>query len=302
MIKGNVPIGIKWEHLSFGIQCFYVKPFKQLIIMRMFYDFLYKYLKDACLLTLLFILSERGYSQTAIVQYQSNIQGGVSLIGNSWFYSTVGAVTTKLTVDALATMSNSGTLVLPVEPTIEETYLFSEQGYANTSAFNSVKINILDAISYMPLSSTGSLANTSLENQGGNHQTILDITSIVPVVEAGTIDCSKTQIYPAPVVGTPQQKTVFVTINVTTAGCFSPLSISGSGFSLANGVSQICTTTTGVQQIALPVNYDGSTLSNLNFTIGSAGSCTADLTKSPKKAIVDMWTLDCIPTQGPSLK
>jgi hypothetical protein len=51
-----------------------------------------------------------------------------------------------------------------------------------------------------------------------------------------------------------------------------------------------------------PVNYDGSPLSNVNFTIGSAGSCTADLTKSPKKAIVDMWTLDCIPTQGPSLK
>jgi hypothetical protein len=135
-----------------------------------------------------------------------------------------------------------------------------------------------------------------------NASTITPQCLIVNPAVAGSIDCSKTQIYPAPIVGTPQQKTLLVTLNVTTAGCFSPLTLSGSGFSLANGVSQICTTSTGVQQVALPVNYDGSPLSNVNFTIGSAGSCTADLTKSPKKAIVDMWTLDCIPTQGPSLK
>jgi hypothetical protein len=134
-----------------------------------------------------------------------------------------------------------------------------------------------------------------------NASTITPQCLIVNSAVAGTIDCSKTQIYPAPIVGAPQQKTILVTLNVTTAGCFSPLTISGSGFSLANGVSQICTTSTGVQQVALPVNYDGSALSNVNFTIGSAGSCTADLTKSPKKAIVDMWTLDCVPTQGPEL-
>lgn len=135
-----------------------------------------------------------------------------------------------------------------------------------------------------------------------NASTITPQCLIVNPAVAGTIDCSKTQIYPAPIVGTPQQKTLLVTLNVTTAGCFTPLSLTGSGFSLANGISQICTTSTGIQQVAIPVNYNGSALSNVNFTIGSAGSCTADLTKSPKKAIVDMWTLDCVPTQGPSLK
>ncbi|MFY7886223.1 MAG: beta strand repeat-containing protein [Dolichospermum sp.] len=121
-------------------------------------------------------------------------------------------------------------------------------------------------------------------------------------VAAGTINCAKTQIFTAPVVGVPGQKTLLVTINVTTPGCFTPITISGSGMSLANGVTQVCATNAGSQQLSIPVNYDGSSLGTTNFTIGSAGSCSANLTLTPKKAIADVWTLDCVPTMAPSLK
>jgi hypothetical protein len=119
---------------------------------------------------------------------------------------------------------------------------------------------------------------------------------------AGTIDCSKTQISPAPVAATPGQKTLTVTVNVTTAGCFAPISVTGSGMSLTRGFSGICTTTTGIQTFAIPVNYDGSALGTVTFTIGSAGTCSADLTRSPKKANCDIWTLECVSTAAPSLR
>ena len=93
-----------------------------------------------------------------------------------------------------------------------------------------------------------------------------------------------------------------MTINVSTAGTFTPITVSGSGMTVANGINLVTASTTGIQTFHIPIRYDGTALGTLNFTIGSAGSCTADLTKSSKKAIVDMWTLDCIPTQGPSLK
>lgn len=93
----------------------------------------------------------------------------------------------------------------------------------------------------------------------------------------GIIDCSKTQIVNAPKVSTPSTNDLVVTINVTTAGNFTPLSISGSGFSLAAGTTYISTATTGIQQFHIPVNYDGTALGSLTFTVGSAGSCTANL-------------------------
>jgi hypothetical protein len=114
----------------------------------------------------------------------------------------------------------------------------------------------------------------------------------------GVIDCSKTQLYPAPVVGVSGQKVLYVTVNVSTSGCFGPLSVSGSGFSVANGVTQVCTATTGIQQLSVPVYYNGSSLGTMNFTVGASGSCSADLTSTPKKAVVDMWTIECLPTQG----
>jgi methyl coenzyme M reductase beta subunit len=66
------------------------------------------------------------------------------------------------------------------------------------------------------------------------------VTATSASCASGVIDCSKTQLYPAPVVGVSGQKVLYVTVNVST-GCFSPLSVSGSGFSVANGVTQVCT-------------------------------------------------------------
>ncbi|AYQ31940.1 hypothetical protein [Runella sp. SP2] len=119
----------------------------------------------------------------------------------------------------------------------------------------------------------------------------------------GVIDCSKTKLYPAPVQGTPSQLSLLVTINVTTIGDFSPITINGSGMSLVSGFDKVTATTTGVQTFHIPIKYDGTTLTNaLQFTIGQAGSCAADLTKTPTKAITDIWTLECVPSAGPSLK
>ncbi|MCP1386538.1 hypothetical protein [Runella salmonicolor] len=108
----------------------------------------------------------------------------------------------------------------------------------------------------------------------------------------GTIDCSKTKLWPAPVAGTPSQTTLMVSVNVTTAGTFTPITVSGSGMSLGNGITSVSTTTTGVQAFYIPLNYDGSALANtFQFTVGSAGSCTADLTQKPNKQIANVWSL-----------
>jgi len=100
------------------------------------------------------------------------------------------------------------------------------------------------------------------------------------VVGTGTIDCSKTQIATAPVAGQPGQKTLMVTMNVTTVGCISPITVSGSGMSVANGITEVCATTTGIQTFSIPVNYDGSALGTMNFSIGAGNNCTADLTNT----------------------
>jgi hypothetical protein len=121
---------------------------------------------------------------------------------------------------------------------------------------------------------------------------------------AGTIDCNKTQLATAPVFGTASQLDLIVTVNTTTAGTFDPLSISGSGMSIANGITYVTTTTTGSQQLHIPVKYDGTALGTMNYTIGAAGTCAANLALTPKSVITKVWTLDnCTPTQvGPKLK
>ena len=120
----------------------------------------------------------------------------------------------------------------------------------------------------------------------------------------GTIDCAKTQLVSAPVAGTASQLTLVVTINVTTAGTFTPVTASGSGMSLANSVTSITTATTGVQTFNIPLKYDGSALGTLNFQIGTLPACTANLALAPKTVISNIWTLDnCSPVQvGPALK
>lgn len=117
----------------------------------------------------------------------------------------------------------------------------------------------------------------------------------------GVIDCAKTQIATAPVAGEPGQKNLMVTINVTTPGCLSPITISGSGMSLANGITEICTTNTGIQTFTIPVDYDGSALGTTNFTVGAGNDCVADLTNTPRGVITSVYTLDCVPAVGPSL-
>ena len=121
---------------------------------------------------------------------------------------------------------------------------------------------------------------------------------------SGTIDCAKTQLVSAPVVGSASQLTLVVTINVATAGTFSSITVSGSGMTLANSVSSITTSTTGLQTFNIPLKYDGTALGTLNFQVGTLVSCVANLTLAPKTVISNVWTLDnCNPVQvGPTLK
>ncbi|OIN58745.1 hypothetical protein BLX24_14420 [Arsenicibacter rosenii] len=96
-----------------------------------------------------------------------------------------------------------------------------------------------------------------------------------PNSATGTIDCSKTMLAPAPILGTAGQTDLIVTITVSATGTFSPVSVTGSGMSLANGITTLTATRTGTQQFHIPLNYDGTALtSNFQFTIGTAGSCS----------------------------
>jgi hypothetical protein len=210
-------------------------------------------------------------------------------IGN--YYATFTDASTTCTDDRTATfvMLNSGQSVTLSGP--------SGTGY---QWFNG-GISIPTATSANYSTATGGLYSLTYNNG----TCVIEAKYYVFVLQptgAGTIDCSKTQIFTAPIAGQAGQKTLVVTINVTAAGCFSPLSISGSGMTLANSVTQVCTNTTGVQSFSIPVNYDGTALGTTNFTIGSAGSCSANLTVPPKQSICDIYTLDCVPTTGPSLK
>ncbi|PWK17633.1 hypothetical protein LV89_04349, partial [Arcicella aurantiaca] len=128
----------------------------------------------------------------------------------------------------------------------------------------------------------------------------------VSAAAAGTIDCNKTQIIPAPIAGLPSQNILAVTVNVTTTGTFTPITINGSGMSLANGITSVSTETTGIQTLYIPIKYNGTALGIMNFTIGTTATCSADLSSiiAKKKVITDVWTLDnCSSTQvGPKLK
>jgi hypothetical protein len=85
---------------------------------------------------------------------------------------------------------------------------------------------------------------------------------------------------------------LIVTVNVTTAGEFTPITLSGSGMTLANGVTSVTATTTGVQQFHIPIKYDGTALGTLNFQLGTLPACTANLASAPKSVVTTVWTLD----------
>jgi hypothetical protein len=123
-----------------------------------------------------------------------------------------------------------------------------------------------------------------------NCSTVTSTITVTAPAPAGTLDCAKTQIIQAPVQGVPNQVTLVVTMNVATAGNFL-VTLNGSGMSLANGITHVASTTAGVQTFNIPMKYDGTTLGTLTFTVGS-NTCTADLSLTKKKAIIDVWTLD----------
>lgn len=137
------------------------------------------------------------------------------------------------------------------------------------------------------------IANEQLLNCNTSPGTGGPLGEPVSTPGVGVIDCSKTKLYPAPVQGTPSELSLLVTINVTTVGDFSPVTISGSGMSLVSGFDKVTATTTGVQTFHIPIKYNGSTLTNnFQFTIGSAGSCSADLTNKPSNEITKVWSLN----------
>lgn len=127
----------------------------------------------------------------------------------------------------------------------------------------------------------------------------LDVT--VPV-GVGTLDCNKTRLLPAPVAGTPSTHLLIVTLNVTSSGAF-PVSVSGSG--MASTTTSVTTSSTGIQTVSIPMDYDGTALGVLTFNVGTS-TCTADLssTTAKKKALVDVWTLDncSVKIAAPALK
>nr|WP_295921669.1 hypothetical protein [uncultured Dyadobacter sp.] len=121
----------------------------------------------------------------------------------------------------------------------------------------------------------------------------------------GTLACTESLIMPAVVEGTPSQTVLSLTLDVSTTGRFEISLLNGSGFSLANGLNGVETAQNGVRTVRIPVNYDGSGLENLNFTISNVGSCTLNLASSSNRSIVsEVWTpADCVPKQiGPALR
>ena len=108
----------------------------------------------------------------------------------------------------------------------------------------------------------------------------------------GTIMCSSSQMIPAPVAGIPSNHAIYVMVDVTLAGTFSPITVSGSGFSVESSYT-VSTTTTGFQTFVIPVHYDGTALTNsLQFTVSGAGGCSADMTKPAEKARKSVYSMD----------
>ncbi|NBA78823.1 hypothetical protein GOQ04_24940 [Emticicia sp. ODNR4P] len=157
-----------------------------------------------------------------------------------------------------------------------------------------------DGTAWVNLSANQGASNNT-ENSTLSGTMISGITALgiglAGAVAGGSITCAKTQLIPAPVTGVASQVTLLVTINLTAEGTFSPISVSGSGMSLANGISSVIAVGmgTGSKTFSIPLNYNGSALSSVNFTIGSAGSCTADLTQASKQMVANVWTMNnCI--------
>lgn len=147
---------------------------------------------------------------------------------------------------------------------------------------------------------TGASGNTENSTVSGtliSGITALNVGLVAPN-PAGTIDCAQTMIQPTPIQGTAGQFVIKTSIDVTTPGSYS-LAVSGSGMTLANGVTSVITSQTGVQTFYIPVNYDGtSALGSTTLTVGSTGSCV--LTAPLAAATIDcsQTALSPAPVQG----
>jgi hypothetical protein len=193
-----------------------------------------------------------------------------------------------------------------------------------TSTYSSLPNAVADWGTY-PLFSNGPASNYQnvqfLFNNGklvrpDANQTVIDqncglSTPIVappaPAPAGGLINCVKTAFISAPKPGNATSVAIRVEIDVTTAGTFSPITLSGSGFRLLDPNYTITATSTGVQTFVMPAYYDGSTLTTVDIGAGQAGTCTADLSTLPqdtKRVEIEIWTPEnCTFKQvGPALK
>jgi hypothetical protein len=123
----------------------------------------------------------------------------------------------------------------------------------------------------------------------------------------GTLDCSKLAFMQTPVVGVSSTLVLKVNINVDTIGVFKPINVSGSGLTLQDPGASFNATHTGLNEFYLTLVYNGSTpLGQFNINVGSAGSCTADLSDTTKTnpSVIEIWTPENCTYKviGPDLK
>ncbi|MCW3160838.1 GEVED domain-containing protein [Chryseobacterium oryctis] len=111
------------------------------------------------------------------IRYNDVIQGGVTMIGNSWYRANAGSTTAivpDVDDDPTTTWSTSADLILPPGSTIEKVLLSAEKsGAAN---FTSVMLKVPGSTSYTTLTAATSIANRT----NGYAQMIWDITSMIP--------------------------------------------------------------------------------------------------------------------------
>ncbi|AYN00606.1 hypothetical protein EAG08_10030 [Chryseobacterium sp. 3008163] len=116
------------------------------------------------------------------IRYNDVVQGGVSMTGNSWYFSLPANNTTRrvpdIDGDGSTIWSNYGDLILPAGSTIVKAYLSVEKdGPAN---FTSAMLKVPGAAAYTTLTPGTSIADRSTGGAFGYAQMIWDITSMIP--------------------------------------------------------------------------------------------------------------------------
>lgn len=208
-------------------------------------------------------------------------------------------------------------------PTLSATTLATDCASGNKANLSTITASNLPSGATLtwhtasPATDANKIANVTSLSAGTYHAAFYDATntcynsggtSTITVTESscseGTINCDGVVLV-KPTNGTANQYTLLVPINVTVAGCFSITNVTGAGMSLPSNITTVCTDKTGSQQLSIPLNYDGTTaLSNasVSFTIGTT-ACSLQLNAATnKKAVVEVWTNECMETCGPTLQ